>query len=52
MNPRAMQYLSERIVRCDMVLGLDVRPMWFRTESELPPQHEDSGVCLRRRATY
>jgi hypothetical protein len=44
-KPRATQYLSEKIVHTEVVLRVDVRHMWFRTEGELSPPCQDKCVC-------
>jgi hypothetical protein len=36
-----MQYLSERIIHREMVIRVDVRHMWIRTDGDPPPPHED-----------
>lgn len=44
LNPSATPYLSETIVRREVVLRMHVRHMWFRTEGKPPPLYEDNSV--------
>jgi hypothetical protein len=43
-NPRATQYLLEKIIHRGVVCGVDMPHMWFRAESEPPLPHEDKCV--------
>jgi hypothetical protein len=39
------------IVHTEMVLPVDVRHMWFRTDGEPPHPHEGKSVFLRKRVS-